>query len=466
MQNLMSPKSVALIGISRKHGPGSFNLMENMIQFGFDGKIYPVNPNASEILGIKAHPNVKAVADNIDLAVITSPRETSLDILEDCVAAKIKSAIVVNQGFTDADRRGREMQLQMTKIAEKKGIRILGPNTLGVINSFDNFTTSFMPVLKERVPIGLICQSGIHMVGPRQFCGSIGKGIDLGNACDVGFSDALGYFGNDPDIKIIAIHIEGLNQERDFLSLAGSIVKDKPIVVHKSGSSTTGARAAMSHTGSIAGNYQLLKAVLRQKGVTFLQDGGLMPQAVETLLNLPLMQGNRIGVITFSGGAGIMVSDGLERQGLQLAEFSANTIDQLAKLSPKWMPLGNPLDIWPAVMLHSARKAYQVALKAVLEDDQVDGVICIAIAPLNEFSFLNVADALNEVLEGFPAQKPVVGWIYGPNTAEVKERFEAHRRIMIYPTLETATWALSLLRDRYELLLRSNSEKARQTRSG
>ncbi len=452
MQNFMNPNSVALIGISRKSGPGAFNLMENMIEFGFDGEIYPVNPNSTEILGQKAYPNVSAVKKKIDLAVISAPREMTVNILKDCVAAKIKAAIVVNQGFTDADQHGKEMQQQMTDIAASDGIRILGPNTLGVINSFDNFTTSFMPLAKDRVPVGLICQSGIHLVGPKMFSGKIGKGVDLGNACDVGFYDALKYLGRDPEIKIIAIHMEGMNQGKDFLSLAGQIVKEKPIVVHKSGSSKTGARAAMSHTGSMAGNYQLVKAGLKQVGVTFLEEAGQMSHAVKTLLNLPPMEGSRVGVITYSGGAGIMVSDGLERHGLQLAAFSPQTIDQLAALSPGWMPLGNPLDIWPAVMLNSAHKAYSTALKAVLNDPNVDGVICIAIAPLPDFSFLDVSETLNQVLEESPAHKPVIAWTYGPNTREVTKRFESKNRIMIYPTLEIATWALSLLRDRHRII--------------
>lgn len=454
MQNFMEPKSVALIGISRKSGPGAFNLMENMIKFGFPGAIFPVNPNTGEILGKKAYPNVGAVKKKIDLAVISAPREITLSILQDCVAAKIKAAIVVNQGFTDADRCGKEMQQQMTEIAKRDGIRILGPNTLGVINSFNNFTTSFMPVAKDRVPVGLICQSGIHLVGPAKFSGKVGKGIDLGNACDIGFYDALKYFGEDPEIKIIVIHMEGLNQGKEFLSLAGRVVKEKPIVVHKTGSSKTGARAAMSHTGSMAGNYRLLKAALKQAGVTFLEEGGQMPHAVKTLLNHPGMKGSRVGVITYSGGAGIMVSDGLESYGLQLASYSPETINQVAKLSPAWMPLANPLDIWPAVMLHGGRKAYSVALKAVLNDPHVDGVICIAIAPSPEFSFLDVSDSLNKALEEFPPNKPVIAWIYGPNTAAVKKRFESKNRIMIYPTLKIATWALSLLRDRYKIIKR------------
>lgn len=456
MQQFMDPKSVALIGISRKSGPGSFNLMEIMSGFGYSGEIYPVNPNAGEILGIKAYPNVTAVKKNIDLAVITSPRETTLSILQDCVAANIKAAIVVNQGFNDADRRGRQMQQQMSELAANAGIRILGPNTLGVINSFGGFTTSFMPVVRQRVGVGLICQSGIHFVGPTQFSGMIGKGVDLGNACDIGFYDALNYFADDPEIKIIAIHMEGLNQGRKFLSLAAGIVKKKPIVVHKSGHSETGAKAAMSHTGSLAGNYVLLQAALKQSGVTFLEEGGQMPFAVKTLQNLAPMKGNRVAVITYSGGAGIMISDALEKHGLQLALLGPEAIDRVAALSPGWMPLSNPLDIWPAVMKHGAGKVYSETLKAVMEDPRVDGIICVAIAPLPEFSFLNVAEALNEVVEASPAAKPVVAWTYGPSTAEVQRQFESRNRIMTYPTLELAAQALSWLRDRYQVITRED----------
>jgi acetyltransferase len=424
--------------------------MERMIQFGFPGQIYPVNPNAKKILGKKAYPNVRDIKERINLAVISSPRETTIRILEDCVAAGIKAAIVVNQGFTDADSRGNELQQKMVELAMRDGIRILGPNTLGVLNNFNNFTTSFMPMVKEKAPVGLICQSGIHMVAPAQFCGEIGKGVDLGNACDVGFYDALKYFAEDPFIEMIAIHMEGLNQGKRFLSLASKVVKEKPIVIHKSGSSETGAKAAMSHTGSMAGDYQLLKTALKQTGVTFLEEAGQMPHAVKTLRNLPPMKGNRVAVITYSGGAGIMVSDGLERYGLKLASLSQETTGKVAELSPEWMPLGNPLDIWPALMLHSPQEAYSIALRAVLDDPNVDGVMCIAIAPVPEFSNLEVSELLNGVVEEFPPQKPVIVWTYGPNAREVRKKYESRKRIMTYPTLEISAWALSLLRDRFK----------------
>jgi len=454
MKYFMEPESVALIGISRKSGPGSFNLMENMIKFGFSGKIFPVNPNSDEILGTRAYPNIRAINEKIDLAVISTPRETTLRILEDCVAAGVKAAIVVNQGFADADSLGKALQQDMSEIAKRDGMRILGPNTLGVINNYNCFTTSFMPITKEQVPIGLICQSGIFFVGALEFSRNIGKGIDIGNACDIGFCEALKYLGEDPQIRLIAIHMEGVNQGKEFLELAEKIVREKPVIIHKTGSSERGAAAAISHSGSMAGNYQVYKAALKQAGVTFLEEDGQMVYAVKTLLNLPPMKGDRVAVITFSGAAGIMISDSLERQGLKLASLSPETIEAVAQLSPDWMPLGNPLDIWPAVMLNGTEKAYSMALEAVLRDRNVDGVVCVAIGPeIPEFSFLDVSEALKEVTEKLP-DKPVAAWLYGPNPGEIGEKFEATKRIMVYPTLETASWALSLLRDRYRVLAR------------
>lgn len=446
MKAFMEPKSVALIGISRKSGPGSFNIMENMINYGYRGRIFPVNPKAREILGRKVYPTITSVKEEVDLAVISTPRENTLSIIEDCVAAHVKAAILVNQGYADADDEGKTIQQGIVEIARRGGMRVLGPNTLGVLNNFNDFTTSFMPIGKERTPVGLICQSGIFFVGAVEFSGTIGKGIDIGNACDIGFYDALRYLGEDPDIKIIAIHMEGLNQAREFVSLAAQVVKEKPIILLKTGSSERGATSAMTHSGSMAGNYYVYKAALQQAGVTFLEEDGKMIYAVKTLLNLPLMKGSNVAVVTFSGAAGIMISDALERHDLKLSALSPETIQEVADLSPDWMPLGNPLDIWPAVMKHGTQKAYSVALKAVMNDPQVDGVICIAIAPkLPEFSFLEVSKSLNNVMEEAPP-KPAVAWLYGPNPEEIGIRFESKKRIMIYPNLEMAAWSLSLLR--------------------
>ncbi len=449
MKQFMEPESVALIGLSRKTGPGSYNIMENMIRFGYKGKIFPVNPNARSILGKNSYSNIREIKEPIDLAVISAPREDTITILNDCAQANIKSVIIVNQGFSDADKKGKEIQNEIKEIGTKHGIRILGPNTLGILNNYNNFTTSFMPLTNEKSSVGLICQSGILFVGAEDFSGSIGKGIDLGNACDIGFYEALKYFQEDPDIKIIAIHMEGLGEGKEFLSLAHEVAKKKPIILLKTALTETSIKSAMSHTGNMAGNFQIHESVMKQAGIVFLEEDGQMKYAVKTLCNMPALKGSNIAVITFSGAAGIMVTDALEKYGLKLSTLSHATINKIAKLSPDWMPLGNPLDIWPAVMKYGAEKVYAIALEAALSDPQVDGVVCISIAPLlPDFSFLDVSESLNATMKK-QLNKPVVAWLYGPNTEEISKKFESDKKIMTYPTLETAAWSLSILKSKY-----------------
>jgi acyl-CoA synthetase (NDP forming) len=461
MKAFMEPKSVAFIGISRKSGPGSFNIMENMIHYGYRGKIFPVNPKAREILGRRVYPTIRSVGEEVDLAVISTPRENTLSVIEDCVALGIRAAIIVNQGYADADEEGKKIQQRIVEVARRGGMRVLGPNTLGVLNNFNGFTTSFMPVVNQRSPVGLICQSGIFFVGALQFSGTIGKGIDIGNACDIGFYDALKYLGEDPDIKIIAIHMEGLHQARSFISFAAKVAREKPIIVLKTGSSEKGAASAMTHSGTMAGNYHLYKAALQEAGVIFLEEDGKMFYAVKTLHHLPLMRGSNVAVITFSGAAGIMISDALEHHGLALSSLRPHTVRAVAELSPEWMPLGNPLDIWPAVMKHGPGKAYSVALKAAMNDPTVDGVICIAIAPtVPEFSFLDVSESLNKVMKQAPA-KPVAAWLYGPNSLDMSKHFESGGTIMTYPSLELASWSLAILRNRHVVLNGQETETYR-----
>ncbi|MBU0515726.1 MAG: CoA-binding protein [Proteobacteria bacterium] len=460
MKHFLEPASVALIGVSRRSGPGSYNLMENMLEYGFPGKIIPINPQADEILGVKAWPNVQAAAQPIDLAVISLPRDLVLTSVAECVAAGVKAIIVVTQGFGDADARGRELQAEMVALARQNGARILGPNTLGVVNNFNRLTTSFMPLVREKSPVGLICQSGVFFVGADNFSGQIGKGIDLGNACDVGFCEALEYLGDDPDIKIIAVHMEGLERTRDFLSLAARVSRTKPVLVYKTGKSETGARAVASHTGSLAGHYRIYEAALRQAGVLFLDEDWQMGEAVRTLLNQPPMPGDRVAVITVTGAGGIMASDALEKYGLCPATLADATIKAVADLSPEWMPLGNPLDLWPAVMRHGLREVYPVALTAVLDDPGVDSVLMMSIAPdLPRFEFLDVSEGVNQALPR-EKSKPVVAWLYGPNRGQVGRRFEQEDKILVYQSIERAAWSLSLLRERGKFLERIEADRA------
>jgi acetate---CoA ligase (ADP-forming) len=458
MKHFMEPKSVAIIGISRRSGPGSYNLMENMINYGYKCKIFPINPKAKDILGVKAYPSVKDVGQEIDLAIVSLPRDLVVESVKESIDAGVKAIIVVTQGFADADARGKALQQEMVNAARHNGVRILGPNTLGVVNNFNRFTTSFMPLTREKAPVGLICQSGIFFVGAAVFTGQIGKGIDIGNACDIGFCEALEYMGDDSDTKIIVIHMEGLEQTRRFLSLAGRIAKQKPIIVFKTGQSEAGAKAAASHSGAMAGHYHIYKSALKQAGLLFLDTDGQMGDAVRTLLYQPTMRGGRIAVITPTGAGGIMASDALESHGLELASFSERTIARIAELSPDWMPLGNPFDIWPAIMRHGLKDVYAEAVDAVIDDPNVDGILCLGIAPeLPDFAFLDASEDVNKAIPK-ERQKPVVGWLYGPNAKEISERFEKEKKVTVFQTIEKAAWSLSLLQERKKFLERANGQ--------
>ncbi|MFH1091036.1 MAG: CoA-binding protein, partial [Pseudomonadota bacterium] len=380
------------------------------------------------------------------------PRDQIPGILEDCARLNIKGAILVPQGFADADQEGSALQARLTRTAAQTGIRVLGPNTLGVVNAFSGFTSSFMPLARTRSPIGIICQSGVFFVGSTVFTGLVGKGIDVGNACDVDFAEALEYFEDDEDIKIIFLHIEGLKEGRRFLEIARRVAVRKPIVAMKAAKSLRGAKFALSHSGSLAGDAKVAEAALRQAGLIMAQDTEEILDYTKTLLHLPLMRGNKVGVVTFTGAGGIILIDALDEFGLELAELAPQTIRTIKDLSPPWMPLQNPLDIWPALMKHGLKHVYRLALEAMLQDDNVDGIICIAIAPeYPEQAYLDATGVIQETVARFPA-KPVVAWLYGPNQALLSKQIEEDGRIVALPSLTRAARALSTLYRRSKFL--------------
>ncbi len=451
----MSPGSVAVIGASRKTGKGNFNVIENMRDFGFKGKIYPVNPMTDEILGIKTHKDVKEIGKPIDLAIIATPREQVPRITQDCADLGIKGAIVVPQGFADADADGKALQDQLTRIAHERGIRILGPNTLGIVNAFSGFTSSFMSLAREKVPIGVICQSGIFFVGSSQFTGMMGKGIDVANGCDLDFADALDYFGDDDDIRVIFMHIEGMKQGKEFFDAARRVALKKPVIALKSARTRRGAVAASTHSGALVGNHEVFEAAFRQAGVISANDPQEVFDFTKALLNLSPMRGNRVGLVTFTGAGGIILIDTLQEYGLEVAELSPPAIKKIKDLSPAWMPIQNPLDIWPALMKHGMEYVYELALSEILKDSAVDAAICIAIAPeLPENAHLDATGIIKKTAASFP-DKPVVSWLYGPNQLSVSNMLEQGGQVVSLPTLPRAARTLAMLYGRGQFLQRA-----------
>ncbi len=444
----LTPKSVAFVGVPRKSGPGALNPVDNLRRWGYEGQIQLVHPHVHEIAGLPVVPKVSALDAPVDLAVISTPRETIPGIIRECGRKGVRAVIVTIQGFAEADSRGRELQDRMLDEASKFGIRILGPNTLGITNAFHRFDTSFMPSVREEVPIGLICQSGVFFVGVTQLIGGMGIGVDIGNACDVGIADALEWLGDDNRLRVIAFHAEEIREGKRFIEVAEKVSRRIPVVALKTGRSDAGARAAASHTGSMAAEDRIVDAVFKKAGVIRVDETQDQVDLVRGFARLPPMRGPRVGVVTLSGAGGIIFLDAMEKYGLEPSKLHQQALNGIQSLSPDWMRLGNPIDIWPAVMKHGMRKAFGTALKDTLSDPNVDGVICINLAMAEaEQKHLGAEKVIQELSIRF--DKPVVVWVYGSHPEEVVKQLETHGRALPVPSMEAGVRILGTMA-RYE----------------
>ncbi len=440
----LSPRSVVFIGAPRRSGSGALNPIDNLRNWGYGGRIAVVHPHAHDIAGLPVARSVSDLSGPIDLAIISTPRETVPGIIRECGSVGIEAAVVVVQGFAEADPRGEQLQKQMLHEAKAVGLHILGPNTLGVSNAFHRFNSSFMPLDRLEVPVGLICQSGVFFVGAHQLIGGMGIGVDVGNGCDVDTVHVLEWLGEDERLRVIAIHAEEIPRGADFLEVAERVSRRIPVVVLKTGRSQEGARAAASHSGSMAGEDRIVDAALRKAGVIRVDETQDQLDLVRGFVRLPPMRGRRVAVVTLTGAGGIILLDAMERHGLKPSEFAESTLTRIQGLSPGWMSLSNPVDIWPAVMKHGMREAYATALRDVLSDSSVDAVLCVALGlDAAEQQHLGAEAVIQELSEKF--DKPIVVWCYGPRAHEASASLEEHGRALAVPSLERGTRLLAAM---------------------
>ena len=272
-----------------------------------------------------------------DLAVISLGRERVVDTARECARHGIKRLVVISQGFADADARGAELQAELVRLAQEHGVRILGPNTMGVLNPFSGFTTAFIDIPRdpEPGPLTMVAQSGAFQVGASSFIGRMGKAIDVGNACDLDMVDVLEYLADDPDTRIIVLHLEGIKRGRRFLNTAARVARTKPIIALKTGRSVAGAKAAMSHTGSLVGEDAIVDLALAAAGIIRVRTLVELLAVSRAFLNFRPMAGPRLGVATATGAFGIIAADACEDHGLELAPFP-ETLRELEEERIPW----------------------------------------------------------------------------------------------------------------------------------
>jgi len=409
------PRSVAVVGASRTPGKLGNAILRNLLKLGYGGQIFPVNPQAEEIEGLQSYPSVAAIPEAVELAVMAVPAHLVLDIMRDCQKKKVKGVVIISSGFSEAGREGRDRQGELVRLAAEAGIRIVGPNTTGILNPEGRFTTTFVDLKGvKKGNIGFVAQTGIFAGMMFQWIFSsqhfgLSKVIGLGNKADVADHDALDYLAQDEGTRVVIMYLEGVKDGGRFLASVDRLVKKKPLVVMKGGKTEEGARAAQSHTGSMAGRDEIFEALFKQTGAIRVDDFEELLDIGKTFAFQPLPKGNRIAIVSLSGGAGVMATDACLESGLVLASPAEQTLARFREKMPPWSAPGNPFDVEPLSEVVTQEGAYRLSLDVFLSDPAVDLALLIMSTPRTPQIH---ADYVIEVARAHP-EKPIAVCIIG-----------------------------------------------------
>jgi acetyl coenzyme A synthetase (ADP forming)-like protein len=398
---IFEPRTIAVVGASRSRGSIGFALLHNLVVEEFAGAIFPVNPHAESIHSLKAYPSVSAIPDPVDLAIVSVPRDAVPAVVDDCLAKGVRGLVVITAGFAETGPEGAALEARLRDRIRAHGVRMIGPNCMGVINTDPEvrLNATFAPTPARPGSIGFVSQSGALGVAILNVASDLGVGltqfVSMGNKADVSGNDLIEYWEDDDATRVIALYLESFGNPRRFTEIAKRVGRKKPILVVKSGRTTEGARAASSHTGAIAGADVTVSAFLEQCGV-------LRANTIEELFDLavaldrcPLARGNRVAIVTNAGGPGIMATDACVDLGLEMAELSAATKRELAAFLPPEASVGNPVD-----MIASANpQSYAKTLEVVLADPGVDLAMVINVTPLLS-NPIDIMEAIAEVARG------------------------------------------------------------------
>lgn len=406
------PKSVAVIGASRDREKIGYCVLREMKK-RYKGRVYPINPRARSIMGLKCYSSVKDLGD-LDLAVITVPCRVVPLVLRECVERGIEAVVIITSGYSETGKEGSDREEELKRIIRGSRTRVIGVNCLGIYDAYSGVDTLFLPESKFRRPgrggISFITQSGAFgstILDLMSFEGiGISKFVSYGNQTDVKENELLEYLDRDRKTRVIVAYIEGVSDGRRFMEVAGKAVKNTPVVIFKAGKTEMGSRAASSHTGSLAGSYRIYEAAFKQTGVLEAQSVEEMFDFAKVLEFLKPPKGDRIAVVTNGGGFGVIISDAVIRNGLKLANFSGESRRRLRGILPGYANIHNPLDL----IGDADKERYEKALNVLIKDPNVDGVIAIPL--LQTFS---LEPGVIDVIAGIKKRtgKPIIACATG-----------------------------------------------------
>src|SRR5712692_109376 len=371
------PRSVAVIGATDRQGHVGRTVLWNLISSPFGGTVYPVNPKKNSVLGIRAYPDVASLPEPPELAVIMTPAETVPGLIEECAAVGARGAVVISAGFREAGRRGLELEREILAAARPAKMRIIGPNCLGVMCPVSGLNATFAHTVARPGTVAFVSQSGAmctaildwslrEQIGFSAF-------ISAGSMLDVGWGGLIDYLGDDPHTRSIIIYMESIGDARSFLSAAREVALNKPIIVIKAGRTAQAAKAAASHTGSMAGSDEVLEAAFRRVGVLRVNSISDIFYMTEVLAHQPRPRGPRLAIVTNAGGPGVIATDALLTLGGELAELAPSTIESLNKVLPPHWSHNNPIDI----IADAGPERFEKTVEIVAQDPGVDGLLVI-----------------------------------------------------------------------------------------
>ena len=442
-----SPRRVAIIGLSRAALSSPVSVLTTLKDFGYTGDIIIINPNMVASADAGIYLSLDDVPEPVELAIITVARDHVLDVLRACVRNGIRAAVIITQGFADADEKGKRLQDDLIALVRENDIRVLGPNTIGISNAFANFTSSFIEVHNEKTPVGIISQSGLFLMGynlinnePAGFS----MAVDLGNAADICMVEILDYYAGREEIRVIQCHMEGIDQGAAFVEAATRISQQKPIIMLKAGRSDQGQIAVASHSGAAAGKNEVYQAAFQKAGIVVAENAEELRLLSKAFTIYTPPKGRRVAIMSYSGGGAILTIDAIEDAGLSLAQFSDTTMAKIADLFPDWISIDNPLDVWIPVS-RDLQAAFPRMLEAILDDDGVDAVICIYCSyTLPKYEAYDCTAHITEFAAKYP-DKPIACWSYGIDIAGFTKAIEKDGTTMVFPSLEMAAGTLAKL---------------------
>ena len=379
LDKIFQPKTIAAIGASDREGTVGNALIKNLLNGSYSGKIFPVNPGHSTIQGLKSYRSVLKISEKIDLAVIAAPARVVPQVVEECGQAGVGGLTIISAGFKEAGAKGKAMYDEILQIARKYNLRVIGPNCVGFINPAIGLNASFAATSALPGKIAFISQSGALCTAILDWSVDQSVGfshfVSIGSMLDIGFHDLIDYFGTDPNTSSILIYMESLKDPRRFMSAARAFARYKPIIVLKAGKSEAGAKASLSHTGSLAGNDEVFRAAFQRAGILQVDTIQQLFNCAQALAMQPLPAGNRLAIVTNAGGPGVLATDYLTVNGGTLASLSTKSIEQLNTLLPDHWSHGNPVD----VLGDADAKKYCEAVKVCAADENVDAILAILV---------------------------------------------------------------------------------------